>query len=228
VLGYFGGFAGYVALAARQLLELPETVPDEVGASLVDSGATAQNAVRSALAASPYGQPRHLVLGGGPVGLLAAELLVLAREPVVVVETNPTRRAVLAERNLGTAESVPDLEGSFSTVLDCAGSPSLVGEALERLRPHGLYLAVGYSKVPDLDLSLVARRELQIKGIRSGRRADLENVLALVGSGQLAPPPITTWPLAGINRALASLRAGEVSGKAVILVGPCSTDQAND
>ncbi len=67
VLGYHGGFAGYVALGADQLVELPATVPDEVGASLVDSGATAQNAVRSALAASPYGQARHLVLGGGPL-----------------------------------------------------------------------------------------------------------------------------------------------------------------
>ena len=67
VLGYYGGFAGYVALGADQLVELPATVPDEVGASLVDSGATAHNAVRSALAASPYGQARHLVLGGGPL-----------------------------------------------------------------------------------------------------------------------------------------------------------------
>jgi 2-desacetyl-2-hydroxyethyl bacteriochlorophyllide A dehydrogenase len=228
VLGYYGGFAGYVALGADQLVELPATVPDEVGASLVDSGATAHNAVRSALAASPFGQARHLVLGGGPVGLLAAELLVLAGDPVVVVETNPTRRAVLAERMLVAAQSVTELDGSFTTVLDCAGSPGLMGASLERLRPHGLYLAVGYSKVPELDLSLVARRELQIRGIRSGRRADLEDVLALVGRGQLAPPPITTWPLARINDALASLRAGEVAGKAVILVGPRSTDQAND
>jgi D-arabinose 1-dehydrogenase-like Zn-dependent alcohol dehydrogenase len=90
VLGCFGGFAGYVRIAGNQLVELPATISDEVAASLVDSGATAHNAVRSALAASPYGQPRHLVLGGGPVGLLAAELLALAGEGVVVVEIEVT------------------------------------------------------------------------------------------------------------------------------------------
>ena len=131
----------------------------------------------------------------------------------MVVETNPTRRVVLAERMLVAAQSVTELDGSFTTVLDCAGSPGLMGASLERLRPHGLYLAVGYSKVPELDLSLVARRELQIRGIRSGRRADLEDVLALVGRGQLAPPPITTWPLARINDAARVTARGRGSGQ---------------
>ena len=88
VIGSPGGFAGYVAVAADQLVELPAELSDEVAASLVDAGATAHNAVRSALAASPYGQARHLVIGGGPVGLLAGELLALAGQLVVIVEPN--------------------------------------------------------------------------------------------------------------------------------------------
>jgi alcohol dehydrogenase, propanol-preferring len=228
VLGDFGGFADYVVIGADQLIELPAAVSDEVAASLVDSGATAHNAVRSALAASPYGQARHLVLGGGPVGLLAAELLGLAGDPSVVVERDPARRSVLAQRGLIAASSLSDLDGSFTTVLDCAASPDLVARSLELLRPHGLYLAVGYSKVPEFDFAIVARRELDIRGVRSGRRADLESVIALVASGKLAPPPITTWPLAKINDALSALRGGTVAGKAVILAGPGQTGQAHD
>jgi 2-desacetyl-2-hydroxyethyl bacteriochlorophyllide A dehydrogenase len=220
VLGYFGGFAGYVSIRAEQLVELPPAMPDEVAASLVDSGATAHNAVRSALTASPYGNARHLVLGGGPVGWLAAGLLESAGEPVVVVEADQTRRAMLAQRGIVAVGSLSELEGLFTTVLDCAAAPELVVPALELLRPHGLYLAVGYSKVPEVDLAIVSRRELDIRGTRSGRRADLESVIALVASGKLAPPPVTTWPLANINEALAALRRGAVAGKAVILAGP--------
>jgi L-gulonate 5-dehydrogenase len=228
VLGYCGGFAGYVTLPAHQVVQLPPTVPDEVAASLVDSGATARNAVRCALAASPYGEPRHLVLGAGPVGLLAAELLAVAGEPVVVVETNPTRRAVLDERRLANFGSVRELGGSFTTVLDCAAAPDLVAPSLELLRPHGLYLAVGYSKVPELDLSLVARRELEIRGTRSGKRTDLEAILGMVGNGTVAPPPIATWPLTRINEAFAALRTGAVAGKAVIIVRAHQMDQAHN
>jgi 2-desacetyl-2-hydroxyethyl bacteriochlorophyllide A dehydrogenase len=228
VLGYFGGFADYVSIRADQLVELPAAISDDVAASLVDSGATAHNAVRSALAASPYGEPRHLVLGGGPVGLLAAELIGLAGEPVVVVEMDPVRRSMLAQRGLVAARSLSELDGMFTTVLDCAASPGLVVPSLELLRPHGLYLSVGYSKVPQVDLAIVSRRELEIRGVRSGRRADLENVIALVATGKLAPPPIATWPLANINEALSALRMGAVAGKAVILAGPGQTGHAHD
>jgi threonine dehydrogenase-like Zn-dependent dehydrogenase len=176
--------------------------------------------VRAALAASPYGEARHLVIGGGPVGLLAGELLALAGHPVVVVEPNPRRRSLLAERGLANQASVGQVVGPFTTVVDCAASPDVVAPALELLRPHGLYVAVGYSKVPELDLSVVARRELVIKGVRSGTRADLELVLHLVARGQLAPPPITTWGLAEVNDALSALRQGSVAGKAVVVVRP--------
>ena len=118
-----------------------------------------------------------------------------------------------------------EVVGPFTTVIDCAGSPDVVPEALELLRPHGLYVVVGYSKILEFDLSVVARRELLIKGIRSGTRADLERILNLVARGQLAPPPITTWGLAEVNDALAALRHGAVAGKAVVLVRPPQPDE---
>ena len=53
--------------------------------------------------------------------------------------------------------------------------------------------------------------------MRSGRRSDLEDILALVASGRLSAPPISTWPLEEINSALRSLREGDVLGKAVVI-----------
>lgn len=217
VLGHPGGFASYVRMEASHLIEVPAEVVDTVAASLVDAGATAHNAVRVALEASAYGEARHLVLGGGPLGLLAAELLLNAGDPVVVVELNPQRRAMLAERSVPHAASLGDVAGRFTTVVDCAGSPEPVAGALQLLRPRGRYLVVGYSVVPELDLSAVSRRELELRGIRSGRRSDLERVLGLVARGELLPPTITTWPLVQVNDALSALRQGAVAGKAVVV-----------
>ena len=36
-------------------------------------------------------------------------------------------------------------------VIDCAGAPEAVEPALEQLAPRGLYIAVGYSRVPSFD-----------------------------------------------------------------------------
>lgn len=219
VIGRWGGFAERMALHVAQLVPVPESVPSVTAADLVDAGVTAANAVRTATEGARYDDQRHLVVGAGPVGLFVAELLEAARHDFVVVESNPLRRAVAAERGHRAVSSISDLDGTFSTAIDCAGSAEIVPRLLRLLRPHGVYVSVGYTTLRELDLSVVARRELDIRGVRSGTRADLEHVLDLVAAGKISPPPSEIWKLDEINEALASLREGAVRGKAVIVTG---------
>jgi D-arabinose 1-dehydrogenase-like Zn-dependent alcohol dehydrogenase len=72
--------------------------------------------------------------------------------------------------------------------------------------------------VPALDLAPVARKELSLLGIRSGSRADLLRALELAASGGIALPSLHSWSLAQVNEALGALHAGQVPGKAVIVV----------
>lgn len=219
VLGRRGGFADRVPLQVRQLVAVPEPVSNVVAAGLVDSGATACNAVRTALSDPRYEGQRHLIVGAGPVGLLAAELLKAAGHDCAVIEVNPLRRAAAAERGFTVAVSISDLEATFSSVVDCAGAAADVPSAVRLLRPHGIYVSVAYTMLREFDLAIVARRELQIRGVRSGSRADLEEVLRLVAAGDVSPPVTETWKLDQINEALASLSKGAVRGKAVIITG---------
>lgn len=219
VLGRHGGFADLVTIPAAHLVAVPEMVGDEVAAGLVDAGTTARNAVRVAVSEYPYNRVRTLIIGGGPIGLLAAGLLRLAAVETVVVEANVARRELLAGRSFSVVSEVDSLNAEFSVVIDCAGDPALVRAGLELLRPRGRYICVGYGEVPNLDLSVVAHRELSIHGIRSGSRRDLEEVLALVAEGALCPPPVETWPLVEVNDALKALRCGRVAGKAVVVTG---------
>jgi 2-desacetyl-2-hydroxyethyl bacteriochlorophyllide A dehydrogenase len=214
-----GGFADRLVLQARQLVLVRPELSVAVAASLVDAGPTAHNAARVALARPGPTDAAHLVIGAGPVGFLVSELLRHHGAEVVVAEPNPERRGRVEARGHRVAESVSAVTGSFKTVIDCAAAPDVVYDLLGALLPHGSYISVGYAKVPEFDFAVVARKELAIYGIRSGRRTDLEAMLGLVADGTIAAPGFDSWPLEDINTALHSLRSGLVPGKAVIMVG---------
>ena len=216
VLGLWGGFAERLVLGADQVVDVPADLPDVVAASLVDAGPTAHNAARTVLAGDRPPSSSMVVAGAGPVGVVLAGLLMTEGVAPVLVEPNPLRRRAAGELGLHTVASLEETEPAVDVVIDCAGVPDAIVPMLNRVAVHGLYVSVGYAAVPELDLAVVARRELTIRGIRSGTRADLARVLQLAADGALRLPPCQVWTLDGINDALEDLRAGRLAGKAVI------------
>ncbi len=214
VLGEWGAYATYVRVHAPQLVEVPAALDPLSAAGLVDAGATAANSVRHALTRRPE---RALVLGAGPIGHLSAELLRHAGVPVSLVEPHPTRLQAIAALGYDVAAELDVEHAGADVVVDCTGAPAAVGPGLEMLGPRGLYLLAGYSRVPDVDFAVLARKEATLQGIRSGSRADLESILDLAAAGLIRLPETVTWPLEQVNEALAALRAGEVPGKAVVV-----------
>jgi 2-desacetyl-2-hydroxyethyl bacteriochlorophyllide A dehydrogenase len=216
VLGPWGGFADRLVLAADHLVGVPAALSNVAAASLVDAGATAHNTVRVIMAG---GRPRSssmVVAGAGPLGLLVAGLLRVEGIAATLVEPNSVRREAAGALGLTAVASIEETQELLDVVADCAGVPEAVAPLLGRLAARGLYVSVGYSTVPRLDLAVVSRRELTIRGIRSGSRADLARVLDLAADGTIRPPACQTWGLEGINDALGALRSGVVAGKAVI------------
>jgi propanol-preferring alcohol dehydrogenase len=222
VLGRSGGFADYLVVRQEQLVSIPDGLDSITAAVLIDSGATAANAVRvvgellARTAAFVRGRPA-VVVGAGPIGVLVAELFRAAGRASVVVQPSPTRR--LAVQALGH-RVVPSLDAvgeSPATVVDCAGAPEALEWALDHLVPHGVFVAAGYGPVPGLSLAAAARKELTITGVRSGRREDLVRILDYVDAGLVRAPTVATWPLTAINDAIRALRSHEVAGKAVII-----------
>ena len=214
VLGSWGGFAGYTRIHAAQAIEVPPTLDAIGAASLVDAGATAANSVRVAIERSPE---RVLLIGAGPIGFLCAELLKMAGVQLDVVHPSPLRRQALAAIGHNVVASFDELRSAYDVVIDCAGVPEVIAPGLARLGPKGAYLLAGYAKAPNLDLAVVARREGVVRGIRSGRRSDLESVISAAAGGSIRIPGVTTWPLAAVNDALDALRSRAVPGKAVVI-----------
>jgi alcohol dehydrogenase, propanol-preferring len=211
VLGRRGGFAERLEVPARLLVPVPPGLASEDAACLVDAGATAANAVRHL---DPEDPRPVAVFGAGPLGFIAAQL---SAHPPLVVEPNPRRRAAAAALGLRAFEAAEQIDEQLGAVVDCAGAPGLFEAGLEQLGAHGRYVVAGYGPV-EASLAPLARKELRVEGVRSGRREDLELVLAAAAAGELRLPAIETWPLARIDDAFDALRAGEVAGKAVIVI----------
>lgn len=77
-------------------------------------------------------------------------------------------------------------------------------------------MIAGYAVTPELDFAPIARKELTVRGVRSGSRRDLERVLSLAADRRIHLSSVSNWPLEQIDEAFASLRCGAVDGKAVI------------
>jgi 2-desacetyl-2-hydroxyethyl bacteriochlorophyllide A dehydrogenase len=210
----WGGFAERLAIPRAQLVAVPDVLSADVAASLVDAGATAANAARAINQCESSGV---VVLGGGPVGLLTAEIARHDGRAPTVIEPNALRRRELEARSFETESSITRLlhRDAIDCIVDCVGVPDVVGPALELLRPHGTLVVVGYAMM-NVDFSFISRKELRVVGIRSGNRKDLERALGLVSAGSIQAPPIQSFRLDEINEAFRALRAGELDGKAVI------------
>jgi 2-desacetyl-2-hydroxyethyl bacteriochlorophyllide A dehydrogenase len=217
VLAAWGGYAEQVLVHARQLVELPPALPWAEAASLVDCGATAANSVRVAMTREPR---RVLIVGAGPIGFMCAELLRVQGVPVQVVQPSPLRRLALERIGHDVVESFEAAIHPVDAVIDCAGTGGVVAPGIRILGPRGMYLLAGYALVPEMDFAAVARKEADIRGIRSGRRQDLESIIGLTAAGQIRLPEIAQWRLSAANDALAALRNKQVPGKAIIVPDP--------
>ena len=219
-----GGFAELLAFPAGQAVEIPSGLGDIEAASLVDGGATAANSVRE-LELLTVGSPASVrsalvvVIGAGPIGLLVAELVGRLGRPHVLVQPSQLRRMVAQAMGHDVVADLADVNQPVGVVIDCAGTIEALPWAIANLRPMGVFIAAGYGLTAPLNTAGIARKELKVTGVRSGRREDLESIFLAASEGRIQLPPVSTRPLSKINDALDDLRSHVVPGKMVVVPG---------
>jgi alcohol dehydrogenase, propanol-preferring len=223
VIDAAGGFAEFMTVPVRQAVEVPRALAAAEAAALVDAGATAMNAAD--VIGAHERASSVIVVGGGPVGFVLAEILRSRGVRALVVERQAPRREALRALDHSVVESLGAVIAPAMVVADCAGTAAVAPAALELLAPKGMLVVVGYTQHASFDLAPIARKELTVRGIRSGSRDHLEGVLRLAADGAIRLPPIETWPMTEINAALRGLREGHVAGKAVV-VNPDTVKEA--
>jgi alcohol dehydrogenase len=200
-----GGQAELVRVPAadRCLLALDDAIPDEAAIFCADILPTGYaSVVRGGVEVGDT----VVVLGCGPVGLMAVLCAVGIAGRVIAVDGVADRRQLAAR--LG-AESVAPAAAEdvvaeataglgADVVIEAAGVPAALDASLRLARGRGTISVVGAHFEPDypLDNALMFEKELTLRFTIGDPAHDRERLLGLVAAGRLDPTPVITHRLA--------------------------------
>lgn len=188
--------------ADRALRVLPDEVSDEAAVFLADVLPTGfASVVRGGVSAGDT----VVVVGCGPVGLVALLLSASLAGRLIAVDGVPARRELAAR--LGAEAIAPEAAAAVvaettdglgaDVVIEAAGSPGGLDASLRLARGRGMVSVVGAHFEPDypLDNALMFERELTVRFSIGDPTADGDVLLARLASGEVDPTPIVTHRL---------------------------------
>ncbi len=220
-----GAFAEFVSIPAFNIVPLPDSIDDEIGAILDPLG----NAVHTALSFDLVGED-VLVTGAGPIGIMGAAVArhVGARN-VVITDVNAARLALAAEVadvvTVNVAEEAlrPTMEKlgmkeGFDVGLEMSGAPAALDQMTDHLVMGGRIALLGVPARPFVfDLGKIVFRMITLKGIYGREMFETwHKMLAMLESGLDVRRVIThRMPGAAFAEAFDLAASGE-AGKIVL------------
>ena len=215
-----GGYAEYLLVTERSLIQLPDDADLAAMATLTDAGLAAYRACRKAATALEPGS-LAVVLGVGGLGHLAVQILrSISPARVLAVDTRPEARELAVGCGAHAACSPEELGAATGSqadaILDFVGSDESAAAALTCLGFGGSYFAVGVGgSLSTPILSLVAN-ETRIEGVYVGTYPELVELTQLALRGDVRPV-VVPYALSDANQALQDLAGGAFVGRAVLI-----------
>jgi L-iditol 2-dehydrogenase len=206
-----GGFARLLLVPARNLHRIPDWL-DGRSAALCEPLACVCHALLDPPAVGAG--DAVLVVGPGPVGLLAAQVARASGGEVHVRGTPRDTARLAAAAALGFETSAGDepAPGPFDVVVECSGAAAGMAYAFETVRRAGRYVQVGLAGKPvAIPFDEVCYRELVVTGGNASTPASWRRALALVEARtvDLAALVSGAFPLSQWEQAFAATRAGD-------------------
>jgi L-iditol 2-dehydrogenase len=208
-----GAFAPRVLVPARGLHRIPDRL-DGHAASLAEPLACVCNCLLDPRAVEEG--DRVLVVGPGPVGLLAAQVARALGGEVHVrgASRDGARLAKARELGFGTsrtgASDGPSLAG-FGVVVECSGAEAGIAAGLEAAARRARFVQVGLAgKAVALPFDLVCYRELTVTSGNASTPQSWRRALELIESRAVELEPLVSEvvPLGEWERAFAATREG--------------------
>ncbi len=210
-----GGFASCAVADARYVFPIPERYSDEEAAPLMCAGLIGYRALRMA------GPGRRLGLYGFGAAAHIAVQVANARGQQVYAFVKPgDERAKQFAREMG-AVWAGNSDGPAPAPLDAAiiFAPvgPLVPAALRAVRPGGVVVCAGIhmSDIPSFPYEILWGERV-LRSVANLTRADAEEFLALAAAHPIRTETVR-YALGDANKALDDLRAGRLSGAAVLV-----------
>lgn len=217
-----GAFAEYIKLAAHQIHVLPDGVSLDL-AVLTEPLTVVVHALKPI---SIHPSERVLIIGPGPIGLLALLICKANGAAVAVVGRRQDAKRLELARTMGADqtlfsedERVMEDIRAFSggqgpdVVLECSGSAAGVTMGLRAVRPAGTYVQIGTSsREVTADFMQIAYKEIRVYGSIGHNRRDWDDSLRLLASGLLDLRPFlgNDYALEEWKAALDASLSGEV------------------
>lgn len=210
-----GGFAEYAVVPAAYAYALPDAIDDVRAAPLLCAGIIGYRALRRA-ELPPGG--RLGILGFGSSAHITAQIALAQGAEVHVMTRGEDARGLALELGAtwaGGPREQPPVPLDSAIVFAPAGD--LVPLALRALGRGGTVALAGIhmSEIPALDYDRDLFLERSLRSVTANTRADGEELLALAARIPL-DVHTTTYGFDEVDRALADLAAGRVTGSVVI------------
>jgi threonine dehydrogenase-like Zn-dependent dehydrogenase len=160
-----GAMAEYLALPARNLHPVPDTVTDAQAVFVEPLAAACEITDRVHVRPSQ----RVVVIGDGKLGLLVAQVLQLTGCGLSVVGRHARKLAVLRRRGIATVKPPADGLRGCDVAIDCSGQAGGFELARQLLRPRGtLVLKSTFHGAQTLAMAPLVIDEITVVGSRCG------------------------------------------------------------
>ncbi len=215
-----GAYAEYVAVPAKDVLKLPESIPLQEASIIADAISTPYHAVKNRARVRPG--DTVVVFGCGGVGINAVQLSSVAGGYVIAVDINERKlewasefgaaRTINATKVDRVSKEIKKLTGGGADIaLEVIGNPRTIEEAFESVRVGGRLCVVGYTHET---ISIVAGKimfkELEVVGSLGCRPVDYVPLIRLVEQGKIELKRQVThrFGLEDIGRAFEVMKEG--------------------
>jgi L-iditol 2-dehydrogenase len=209
-----GAFASRLLVPARNLHRVPDGLASEAAALTEPLACVCQCLLDPAVVAPG---DDVLVVGPGPIGLLAAQVALAGGGRVHLrgVERDAARLALGRELGCETTFAGHEPEehalGEFDVVIDCSGSAAGISACLEHARRGGRLVQIGLAGKPvAVPFDEICFRELTVTSGNASTPRSWRRALALLEAGAVRLEPLVSdvVPLAEWERAFETARAG--------------------
>jgi 6-hydroxycyclohex-1-ene-1-carbonyl-CoA dehydrogenase len=190
-----GAYAEYVAVPAKDVLDLPESIPLEEASIIADAISTPYHAVKNRAQVRPG--DTVVVFGCGGVGINAVQLASAAGGYVIAIDINDRKLEWAAEFGAAKTINATKVEridkeikkltgGGADIAMEVIGNPRTIEQAFECVRVGGRLCVVGYTHEA---ISIVAGKimfkELEVVGSLGCRPVDYIPLIRMVEQGKI-------------------------------------------
>jgi L-iditol 2-dehydrogenase len=205
-----GGLAEYALNHINTLFRIPDSVSYDEAVVVMTAGSPLYGLER---AGGYFAGETVAVLGPGPIGLMAVQLVkALGAVRVILTGTRPARLVLGKElgadvtvnsREQDPVAAVREATGGADVTIECAGGDDTFDQAIKMTKPGGRVVLVAFYHGPvTADVSDAVRRNLTIYTERGEGGTSVGRALALLAAGRVRAKPLVsqTFPLSEVHR----------------------------